>query len=751
MAATSTPPSAPATDPQPTSSGPVPANESHLRDHLHVLLRRRRLVFSILLAVVGLATLRALLTRPVYEGTAQLLIERTDPTVLNFKEVQQVDAGRDDYYQTQYKLLQSRSLAHNVIQQLNLLSDREYGGPRTPDQVEAILKQPAGQSREMEGAIDAFLARLSVRPIRNSRLVTVSVTSGQPEPAAKITNSLATLYIQQSLDLRTRTSAEAGQWLGSQIDEQRKKVEELERGLQGLKERADIVNVEERRTLIDQKLKELGTSLNELKSQRLQKEALWRQMATAPNPEELPEVMRSGLVQSLRIELASLERQQTQLLEKYVERHPEVLKVKNQIDETRTKIRAEAQRVVRAAENDYKAQAAQEASVAAALEAAKREALDLGRKSISYDSQKREVDAARQVLDSLLSRAKETDVAAELKSTNIRIVDPASVPDSPVRPKRLRDIILGSLLGALLAAGAAFFLEYLDNTLKTPDDVRSHLGVPLLGVIPEHVDPATGLPPVLTQGAQGPFAEGYRVIRTALGYSWTESEPRILIVTSTSPGEGKTLTAVNLATMLAYTEKKVLLIDADMRKSQAHELLKARRTPGLSDILVGKAKPSEVIQQNVAGTSLAFLPAGATVPSPADLLTTRTLAGLLEGLRKFYDWILIDNPPVGAVAEPLILAPLSDGVIVVAGAEMVPRKAVLHTLERIADTGARIVGIVLNRAQLQKHAYYYSAYYGHYHGKYYGRGEGKRKAVRPLLVKGGEAASSGETRRAHKG
>jgi capsular exopolysaccharide synthesis family protein len=398
--------------------------------------------------------------------------------------------------------------------------------------------------------------------------------------------------------------------------------------------------------------------------------------------------------------------------------------------------------VVRAAENDYKAAAAQEASVASALEGAKREALDLGRKSISYDSQKREVDAARQVLDSLLSRAKETDVAAELKSTNIRIVDPAAVPESPVRPRRLRDILLGVLLGLFLAVAAAFFLEYLDNTLKTPDDVRDHLGVPLLGVIPENPDAADGTPPVITTGQQGPFAEGYRVIRTALGYSWAEAEPRILIVTSTSPGEGKTLTAVNLALMLAYTEKKVLLVDADMRKSQAHELVKVRRTPGLSDVLVGKAKPSEVIQQNVNGTSLAFLPAGATVPSPADLLTSRTLPGLLNGLRKFYDWIVIDNPPVGAVAEPLILAPLSDGVIVVAGAEMVPRKAVLHTLERIADTGARIIGLVLNRAQVQKHSHYYAHYYGHYHGRYYGKSHQKdaRRHDRPRPVEANRAA-----------
>ena len=229
----------------------------------------------------------------------------------------------------------------------------------------------------------------------------VSVSSGRPDLAASATNALAQLYIQQSLDLRFETSSEAGEWLGGQIEEQRKKAEAADHRLQALKRQEGLVNIEERRTLLDQRLKELGTALNERKTERLQKEALWRQMASAPNPEELPEVMRSGLVQNLRIELASLERQQAQLLERYLDQHPEVVKVRNQIQDTRAKIRSEAQRVIRAAENDYKAAAAQEASVSSALESAKQEALQLAARAVTYDSQKREVDAALQVLDGL--------------------------------------------------------------------------------------------------------------------------------------------------------------------------------------------------------------------------------------------------------------------------------------------------------------------------------------------------------------
>jgi succinoglycan biosynthesis transport protein ExoP len=395
------------------------------------------------------------------------------------------------------------------------------------------------------------------------------------------------------------------------------------------------------------------------------------------------------------------------------------VKVRTEIGEARARVRAEAQRIIRAAENDYKAAAAQEASVSRALETAKAEADDLSQRSGPYDSQKRELDAALQVLQSLLARNKETDVTQELKSSNIRIVDAAVVPRGPIRPQKRRDVGFGLLLGAVLSVGLAFFLDYLDNTLKTPDDVRNHLGVPLLGVIPDAGESRVGGMLVTSiKSRDDPFVEGFRVLRTALEYSWPESTPRTLLVTSTAPGEGKTITALNLALTLASLEQRVLLIDADLRKPKTHSVLKVKRTPGLTDVLVGRARPSTAIQQRVHDTRLDLLPAGTSVPSPADLLSGQAMPGLLDALRTHYRWIVIDTPPVGAVAEPLALAPMVDGMVVVAGAEMVPRKAVAHSLERLAATRGRILGVVLNRAQVTKHSYYYGHYYGYYGGDY---------------------------------
>ncbi len=708
--------------------------DTHLWDYLHVLLRRRRLVVAVFLVVALHAVVRTYLQRPVFAAAAQILIEREAPAILNFKEVAEVNAGvwGDDYYQTQYKVLQSRVLARKAIDAMDLFQDPEFGGPRTEADVAKAKLAAPGESSLMEGIIDAYLARLKVEPVKNSRLVSVGFEAFRPDLAARVANRHSQLYIQQTLEFRYQVSSEAGAWLQGQIEDQRKKVEAADLALQAAKEGFGVSNIEERQRLLDQKLGELGSALTSLKTARLEKEALVGQMKRAPQADELPEVMRSSIVQSLRLELSTLERQEAQLLQRYLDQHPEVLKTRAQIKEVRRRVQAESQRVIRTAENEWRGLEAQEHSVAQALEAAKAEAVELQRGTVPYESKKRELEANKEVLNGLLSRGKQTDVSSELKSTNIRVLDSAVIPGGPSRPNRRRDIGMGLLFGLALGIGLAFFLEYLDSTLKTPEDVKNHLGVPLLGVIPEVKNPQPGALLVGNDEAKGPFMEGYRVIRTALGYCFTGHEPRVVVCTSTAPGEGKTLTSVNLAQTLATVDGAVLLIDCDMRKPTAHESVGIRRAPGLSDLLVSKTTIEAAIC-SVPGSQLKVIAAGTGVPSPGDLLTSEAMRGLVESLRSRYRWIVLDTPPVGAVADALVLASLGDGVVVVAGAEMVSRKAVLNTLHRVSETGARILGVVLNRAQVARHAYYYGRYYGHY-GHYGYHSEAKNRASMPTTI-----------------
>jgi capsular exopolysaccharide synthesis family protein len=635
------------------------------------------------------------------------MIDRDNPKVLNFNEITDVDAGRDDYHQTQYELLKSRVLARRVIEANRLLHLPEFGG-LPEDALEAAHAARPVESRAMEAAIDALLARVRVLPEKNTRLVGVAVESGDAELAARLANEIARLYIEQNLEFRHETSAEAGRWLTGQVQEQRRRVEEADAALRTLREKEGLVNIEERRVLLEQRLKDLGASATALKTSALQRVALWRQMQSARDVEELPEVMNNPVVQSLRIELGALGRREAQALTRYLDEHPEVRQIRRQIAETRQRIAAEAARILQAAENDAKAAAAQEASVVAALEAAKAEALDLEHRSVQYDSRKRELDAAKVVLDSLLSRVKETDVTQELRASNIRVIDPAVVPGRPSRPDLLFDMFAGLFVGLSGGIGLAFLIDHLDSRLKSAEDVRRLLDAPLLGAIAE-AEPAGGAPPSLLEMPYGAFGEGHRMVRTSLAYSWPDSGPRAILVTSAIPGEGKTVTALNLALVLAASGTRVVLVDCDLRRPQIHERLGLNRVAGLSDFLVGRSGVDALLQ-SVRGAALMVIPAGTPVPSPGDLLTGTALTHLVTELKRRFEWIVIDTPPVGAVADPTIAAAAVDGVVLVAAAGRAPKAAVRDALKTLRTTGARVLGVVLNRVQLQRGSYY-AAYY----------------------------------------
>jgi capsular exopolysaccharide synthesis family protein len=345
--------------------------------------------------------------------------------------------------------------------------------------------------------------------------------------------------------------------------------------------------------------------------------------------------------------------------------------------------------------------------VALALEAAKAEALDLQRRAVQYDSLKREAEAGKEVLNSLMARHKQADVAQALESSNLRVADPATVPQAPIRPRPALDLLIGIVLGGALSVGLALLRDRLDDTLKTPDDVRLGLPATLLAVIPQRAAGA---------GEEGAFAEGYRLLRAALGHTWREPGGRTVLVTSTAPGEGKTLTSVQLARALAAAGERALLIDADLRKPQAHEVLGARRSPGLVELMTGEARLEDAVQPRAGGPD--FLGSGGAAPS--DLLTADRIAPVLDAARRAYRWIVLDTSPVGAVADALVMAPAADGVVVVAGAESVPRAAVRRTLERVGDTGARVLGVVLNRARVDLHSHDYQHHYGHGYGAYHG-------------------------------
>jgi len=674
----------------------------HIREYWHVLLRRRLLAVAVLALVLAAGLARVLLVRPSYEATAHILIEREIPNVLDFEKNPRANEAWADFYQTQYRLLQSRLIARKVVERLKLLQDPEFLGPRSGEEVAAAEAAAPGASLLMEQIIDRFQSRLSVQPVKDSQLVAIAFRSFRPDLAARAANAVAEAYIRQTLEFRYRTSAEAGTWLVKEKEEQARKVEAAEQVLQTFQDKEGLVNIEERRTLLEQKLKDLGSALTAAKTRRMDKEALYRQMRSAGSVEELPDVIRSPLIQSLRTELASLERQAAQVGQRYLEDHPEMVRVRRQILDTREKIATEARRIVRAAQNDYEAAAAQEGSVAGALQEAQSEAADLERRGLRYDALKRDLEGSRTLADSIVTRQKQTDVIRDVQASNIHVVDAAVPPRSPVRPRPVRDMALSLFLGLGCAIAAAFTRDYLDTSVAKPSDVRV-LGLPLLGVVPEAKLRRRALVPAKDRE---PFHEGYRVVRSALP-PLEGSSGQVLLVTSTLPGEGKTLTSANLALALASAGERVLLVDADLRRPTLTMLFRITPGVGLCEVLSGSARPAQAIHK-VPGRPFHLLPAG--LPrrgDSADPLASTALRRLLTSLRESYDRIVVDSPPAGALADALVLSPLVDGVLVVARCGKVTASGLTQVLERLAQARAQVLGVVLNRARPSRHRYDY--------------------------------------------
>lgn len=676
------------------------AEPLHLRDYWLVLLRRRWLVFLVFVVVSSAGTAWVFTREPLYRASTQLLIER-NPNVLEADRDPRSQEGWDDFFQTQCRLLQSRLLAGKVMDRFNLLRDPEF----LPKQAASSAAGPDDRPADQQ-ALDRFLERLRVDPVKGTQLVTVSFLSSRPERAADVANTLAEVYVQQAVDFRSRTTAEKGSRLGDETEAQTRKVQEAEVALQRFNEEQGLVNIEERRPLLEQKLKDLGASLTAAKTRRLDKEALYQQMLRASDPEELSGAIASPLIQALRSELATLERQAAELLAKgYLGDYPDVVKVREQVENTRQKIAGEAQRLIRASENDYRVALAQEESVSRALEGAKAESLDLARRSLRYDALKRDLEASKKVTESILDRQKETDAARDVQVPNIHVVDVASVPLVPARPRPVRDIAFSLLAGGVAGMLAAFFRDYMDTGIGKPTDVK-RLGIPLLAVVPEG---RKRKGPLLVNNRQRrePFGEGYRVLRTALRPGEPGNTAQLLLVTSTLPGEGKSLTSANLALTLAACEERVLLVETDLRRPTLSQLLEIRPQPGLCEIVASSATVDQAVHR-VPGTRLSVLAAGGLGHrNPADVLASGILRDLLSTARSSFDRIVLDAPPAAAVADALVLAPLADAVVVVARCGKVKSKDLMDTLERLTRAGARIAGVVLNRARPDRHAYDY--------------------------------------------
>jgi capsular exopolysaccharide synthesis family protein len=713
----------------------------NLREYWYIIRKRLWLILAILIIASAYTFVSSMLTKPVYRATAQILIERDKPQVVKVEEVMALDAYSKDYYATQCKLLKSRSLAREVIKKLGLDQHRVFNPKPQKSWSSFKIRQTLASvvprkrspldplSSEVEydhltRYVNAYLDMLDIEPMGESRLVNISFEGGDPTLAASMANTHAQAFIDKDLERKLSATEEAVKWLTGRLDELKEKLRQSEEALQLFKEQENIVALENilsadgrsEESIIVRKLAELNSNLATARTERLSLEILHNQLKTLSKKpgmaESIPQVNQNGLIQNLKSNYIELDQQYSELQGNYRNNHPRMIDLRRVMKNLRSRIGIEVDKIVKGVEIQYKMALAKEKNLRDSLDRTKSEIVGLNKKAIQYGMLKREVESNREIYQMILRRAKETSLTSRLKSTNIFIVDRAEIPRAPVKQQVWTNLLLAAVITLMLGFGLALSLEHLDNTFHGPDDVKRYLGVPFLGPVSlapkKNGDPSLDL--VALQGSRSRFAESLRNVRTNLVFSLVEPDQKALAITSAGPEEGKTLIASNLAVITARTGRRVLLVDADLRKPDVHRLFGIRLEPGLSNLVAGTCR-LRAATRDTSLNRLKVMPAGTIPPNPSELLASRMMLKLVNKLKEYFDLLIFDTPPILTVTDAAVLSGMLDGTTLVVKASETPRDAAKQAIEQINDVHARVLGIVLNQVDFTKEGYCYSYYH----------------------------------------
>ncbi len=728
-----------------------------IRHYLRVVRKRKWTILAVFVILVLTVVINDFTKVPIYEASARMIIEKSNPNVVSIQEVMAFDSWDPDYKETQFRIIQSRSVARSVIKKMNLADSEEF----KPQPAQGIManfrnlisnflrgikgavvgllkkeeKKPrpgtAPQDEEEylqdSGLVSNFVGRISVRPVQDSRLVDIGFRARDPQAAVKIVNGLAQAYIEHNMDLRLGAIKDAMAWMNERIGEERSKVEAAERNLQQYREREEIITEfsGEVETVTAQKLAQLNTQVVGAESARVEAETKYRQaLQMKNNPlvlDSIPEVLDNRLIQTIKESEVDLYKSISELSKKYGKQHPKMQATYSELATLQERKATEIERVVDSLRNEYEVSLAREKSLVAALERQKQESLQLNKKAIVYSVLNREAESARELYDMLIRRFKETSVTKDIDTSNLRIIDRAEY-GYKVSPDSWRNMKMAAVIGLMLGLGLAFLFEYLDNTFKSPEEVEQFLKIPLLGVVLAHtvkgrrakdVDKKEEL--ISLKEPRSSVSESYRGIRTRILFSIAETQPKIILMASATEQEGKTLTSANLAVIMAKTGSRVLLMDCDMRKPRLNRIFGVDREKGVSNVLVGDCSFADAVQETEI-TNLHLIPCGHIPPNPSELLGSRAMRELLTTLSNDYDRILIDSSPVSAVTDAVVLSKIVDGVVLVVQANRTEREVVRRSVDQLVAVNAQMLGVILNRFDIDLNKYYnkYSYFYGYY-------------------------------------
>ena len=718
--------------------------EPHLLDYLIILRKHQWLILTFLLTVVTVVTIASFKMKPEYEAAARVEVDKEAQNMQPFPDANGYGEYEDseNYVETQTKILQSETLALMTIKSMDLGRYPEFGG--TPNSMawqhgEATMRKPA--------ILGAFLGRLSVKRVPNSRLIEVQFEAEDPQLAAQIVNTHLQNYVEENFRSKYDATTQASNWLSGELEELRIKVEKSEDARIAYERENQIWQIDEKQDITTQKLADLSKAVTDAQTDVAQKEALYR-MAVSGNVDALPAARSNPVIANLLNRKSALEEEYAEALDQYGPNFPKVLRIAAQQKEVDNDLAAARKTMVEGVEEDFTTARSHVELLQEALDKQKTEANDLAEKLVQYHILQHDAESNKQLYDGLLQKLKEAGITAGLRSSNIRVVDPALAPTTPARPQKARNILLSFLVGLVGGVGLALFREYLDNTVKSPDDIEALTGLPSLAVVPSlpglnatHGRFSRLAREAAPQSASGPrvellsyiqpksqISEAFRALRTSLLLSQADHPPQVILVTSALPREGKTTAAVNLAVTLAQLGDRTLLMDSDLRKPGIRRALNLTigKEVGLSSYLAGVSTLDEVTIPHPTINNLVALTTGPVPPSPADLLSSHRMREAIVELRHRFKFIVIDSPPVMAATDPVILSALTDGVLLVVRSGETPKEAFTRTRDLLAAVKCRLLGVVLNAVDSSAPDYYYSyRYYPYAYGYGYGEDAGK--------------------------
>lgn len=695
-----------------------------LREYWDVLVKRKWFVLGVPLVVVAIVGLITFMKTPIYRSSTILQIVQDNPSALVGERDPWAMGGQDSlarFYETQYMLLSSRPMLYRIIDTLNLTEHREYRALKETN----LEKSP---QRVMEAIAGSLSGNLEVRPLRRSYLVEIAFKSPNQELAQEVPNAIYQDYVKFSMVTRHQSYRLIRDWLEKELHQLAAKVEASERKLYEHGKQEDFLSLETKEeNVIVRKYVELNELLTKSQAERAQKESQFRQIKD--KGVDAPLIVNNPLIQKLREETIAQEAKVSSLNKIYDKNYPQLQAEEAKLRELRVRLNNEVQRTRTSIGSDYEAALRTENFLREAMKSQKGKVADLQDNLVHHHILKRDMLTNEQLYQALLARMKEASVASTMVTSNVAVIAPAEFPLRPYLPRKKLNLFLAVFFGLLGGIGLAFLMEYLDDSVKTTEEMERVCRIPSLGVVPfllrngqqalEAKNPLWLEQAVVTQ-PKSILAEAIFHIRTAVMLSISGGPPGTIIVTSPNPSEGKTTLSVNLASALAITGKRVVLVDADLRKPNIHSIFQLPGQPGLTNFLTGSASLTEILQPSSI-PDLFVIPAGTVPPNPVQLVTSEAFMELLKDLEKDFRHVVVDTPPVIGFTDARAISSLAEGVLLVAKHHGTSREALRLAVQLLAQVRAPILGAIMNMAQSDKlgYGYYgYYKYYSHYYKKY---------------------------------